>query len=69
MAYKRKTYDEYQVHGDYGFGHGFEVVCAEIDRAAAKQRLKEYQENEPGIPFKLKKVRVRIKESNDAQNR
>lgn len=60
MTYKRKTYDEYQVHGDYGYGLGFEEVCAENTFRAARQRLKEYRENERGISFKIVKRRIKI---------
>jgi hypothetical protein len=58
MAYKRKTVDEFQIHGNYGYGHGFEEVTAESTRKEALDRLREYRENEPGIPFKLVTKRV-----------
>jgi len=54
--HKRKTRDEYQVHGCYA--HGWEEVTAEDTRAEAKQRLKEYRENEPGTAFRLVRKRV-----------
>lgn len=54
--YERKTKDEYQVHGYYT--HGWEEVTAEDTRAEAKERLKEYRENEPGTAFKLVRKRV-----------
>lgn len=56
MNYKRKTQDEYQIHADYG--QGFEEVTAENTRKAAKEQLKCYRENEPGIVFKIVKKRV-----------
>ena len=56
MAYIRKTVDIYEIQGDYGFGYGFETVCAEYNYKDAKQRLKEYRENEKGI-FRIKKTR------------
>jgi hypothetical protein len=58
MAYKRKTRDEYQVHGDYG--QGFEEVCAEDTHKEARARLKEYRENEPQYRHKLVVRRVKI---------
>lgn len=57
MTYQRKTYDEYQLHGDYG--QGFEEVTAEDTRKAAKEQIKCYRENEPGIAFKIIKKRIR----------
>jgi hypothetical protein len=57
-AYKRKTEDEYQVHGLYS-GAWEEVTC-ETTRSEARARLKEYRENEPGTPFRLVVRRVKI---------
>lgn len=51
--YKRKTRDVFEIRGDYGFGHGFELVTSEEDRGEARKRLREYRENEPGVPFKI----------------
>jgi hypothetical protein len=47
-----KTTKEYQIHGNYG--DGFEEVYSATTRADAMARLKEYRENERGIPFTLK---------------
>lgn len=60
MAYKRKTYDEYQIQGYYGSTYGYEEVCSEETMSAAKQTLREYRENEPGISFRIIKKRVKI---------
>lgn len=49
MPYKRKTKDVYHVQGNYGYGHGFETECTEYIWKDAKQRLKEYRENGPGV--------------------
>ncbi len=57
MAYVRKTRDVFEVRGDYGYGHGFECVTAEESRREALARLREYRQNEPGVPFKLVKTR------------
>lgn len=59
MAYIRKTYDEYQIQGNYGYGHGFEEVTAENTYKEAKLRLREYRDNEPGVPFKMVCKRIR----------
>jgi len=48
---KQKHY--YAVEGDYG--HGYEEVTAEDSFLAARDRLREYRENEPGVPFRMKK--------------
>ena len=47
---------EYEVQGNYG--QGWEMVTTEDSLVEAKQRLKEYRENEP-YPFKIVKKRVR----------
>ena len=50
------TYDrmyEYEIRGNYGYGHGFECVTSEETRTDAMLRLQEYRENEPGVPFKV----------------
>lgn len=49
MAYKRKTEDEYEILGDYGYGDGLEIVCSESSWEDARNTLKEYRENEPGL--------------------
>lgn len=60
MAYKRKTYDEYQIHGNYGYGHGFEEVTCETTFREARDMLKCYRDNEPGVPFKIIVKRVHL---------
>lgn len=39
---------EYVLQGNYGYGHGWEDLCAEETRKEARERLKEYRENEGG---------------------
>ena len=58
--YKRKTYDEYQILGNYGYGHGYEYLIAYETYKEAKECLKLYRENEIGIPFKVIKKRIKI---------
>lgn len=41
MTYKRKTRDEYQIHGDYG--QGYEEVCAEDTRKEARAGKRTYR--------------------------
>ncbi len=43
MAYVRKTYDEYEIVTNYGYG--WEVECTEDSIKEARQRVKEYREN------------------------
>lgn len=57
MAYTRKTVDEYEVQGNYG--QGWETVTTESTRTEARQRLREYNENE-AYPHRLIKKRVKI---------
>ena len=58
--YQRKTVDEWRVYGNYGYGHSYEEVTCEETFREAKQRIKEYRENEPGIPFKMVCKRIPI---------
>lgn len=57
MARQRKTIDEFDIQGDYG--EGYETLHCEPTRWAARQSIKEYRANEPGISFRIKKQRVR----------
>lgn len=61
MAYQRKTRDEWQIHGNYGYG--FEEVCAEETYREARERIREYRENEPSIPFRIVPKRVKINQN------
>ena len=56
--YKRKTRDYWDIEGNYAYG--WEAVCCEDSIKEAKERLKEYRQNEPGVAFRLKKGRERI---------
>jgi hypothetical protein len=58
MAYTRKTTDEYEILADYGYG--YEVVTTETTLNEAKQRAREYQENDTyARDIKIKKRRVK----------
>lgn len=67
MAYVRKTRDEWQLHGDYG--QGFEEITAEETYDGIRERLREYRQSEPRVPFKVRYVRVKIEQGKqvDAQ--
>lgn len=56
----RKTVDEFCIMGNYGYGHGWEEVTSEDTRKLGLEQLKCYRENEPGVPFKMIKKRVKI---------
>jgi hypothetical protein len=60
MAYKRKTTDEWQIQQHTGYG--WEDVCAEDTWKEAKDRLKEYRENQPEYPVRAIKKRVKSAE-------
>lgn len=57
MNYQRKTRDERQILGNYGYG--WDVECVECTRREAMQRLREYRENGSGV-YLLKCRRVRV---------
>jgi hypothetical protein len=48
------------VQGNYGYGHGWEDVTAEENWKEAKARIREYRENERGVPFRVIRRRERI---------
>ena len=57
MAYQRKTYDEWQLWINYG--HGWEHEISEASSREFRQRVKEYRENCPQYPVRVKFARVR----------
>lgn len=57
MAYTRKTTDEYDVMADYGYG--YELVTTETALMEARQRVREYRENDAmALDIIIKKRRV-----------
>lgn len=48
------------VQGNYGYGHGWEDVTAEESGKEARERIREYRENERGVPFRLIRRREKI---------
>lgn len=65
----RKTRDIYVVQGNYGYGQGWEDLTAEDDRKEGRERLREYRENESGVPFRLIKRRERLAPATTAHAR
>ena len=58
MAYIRKTYDEYEILTNYGYG--WEVEITEPTMKEAKQTVREYKENARNlIDIRIRKHRVR----------
>ena len=55
--YVRKTRDEYDIEVDYGYG--WDVVCTEDTPKEARERAKEYRENERK-PVRIRKHRIPI---------
>jgi hypothetical protein len=64
-----KTKLVYVVQGNYGYGHGWEDLTAEESGNEAKARLREYRENEHGVPFRLIRRRERIEGSGTSHAR
>lgn len=60
MTYQRKTYDEYQLWIDYGYGDGFEHETTEPSYNAFIEQRKCYRDNGIYNPIKLKVKRVKI---------
>lgn len=58
--YKRKTFDEYEIQGDYGYGCGYETVTTETTSREAREQLRVYRENEPGVHFRIVKKRIKL---------
>lgn len=56
MAYIRKTVDEYELQGWYGYG--WETLLSEDSKQEAYAQKRCYDENEPSVPHRVKKVRV-----------
>ena len=53
--YVRKTHDEWHTQGNYGCG--WETVTIDENREDAEQMLRDYNENEPMYPHRIRKVR------------
>ena len=60
MAYQRKTRDVWNVQQWTGTDYGWEDVCAEDTYREACERRREYRENQPEYPVRIKLQRERI---------
>jgi hypothetical protein len=58
MPYKRKTVDEWEIQGFYA--GAWEMATTETTRKNAKTNIRLYREAEPGVAFRIKKMRVKI---------
>lgn len=69
MSYIRKTRDYFELQGNYGYGHGWECLTAELTIRAARDQRKCYRENEPGTPTRIVKKREPIDLAKEAATR
>ena len=67
--YVRKTQDEYHVQGYYSREFGWETVTTEATRPEALAMRKCYDENEPAIPHRIIKKRVKKEETENGTNK
>lgn len=58
--YIQKTQDIWTIQGKYDRITGWEDLTSEDTYKQARQRLKEYNENESGYPHKIVRQRVKI---------
>jgi hypothetical protein len=65
MATKRKTRDEWEIQQFIAPRYGWERVCTETMLKEAKERLKEYRENQPEYDVRMVKKRIKIKEAEE----
>lgn len=56
---------EYELQGNYGYGHGWECLTTESRRHDIQQRKQEYMENDPRTPYRIVKKYVRIEDVED----
>jgi hypothetical protein len=56
--YVRKTIDEYEIQGNYGYS--WDYLCSEFTYKQAKQTLKEYRENESQYLHKIVHKRIKL---------
>lgn len=60
--YIRKTVDEFEVQQYTGTQYGWECVCTEETRKEAKERKREYHDNQPEYPVRVVKKRIKREE-------
>ncbi|MFD4474678.1 hypothetical protein ACFWPU_00975 [Streptomyces sp. NPDC058471] len=49
---------EWEVQGNYGYGHGWDVVTTEASEVEAKSAKRTYDLEEPQYPHRIKRVRA-----------
>lgn len=62
MTYQRKTQDVWHVQQWTGPQYGWETVICEERLLDARERRKEYRENQPEYPVRIKLRRERIEQ-------
>ena len=60
MAYKRKTRDTWEVQQYTGRQYGWECATGAETYREARQYAKEYRDNQPEYPVRIRMVRERI---------
>jgi len=58
--YIRKTVDTWQIWTNYGYG--WELECIEMSRKEARENVRAYRENAPGVQLRVIKKREPINE-------
>lgn len=58
MGYTRKTRDEFEIQGNYGYG--WETIATEENAAVARAHLNIYNANEPQYKHRIKKRMIYI---------
>lgn len=61
--YHRKTRDVWHILVNYGHGDGWEHECTEMSWREARDQLRTYRENVPGVAIKARRKRERIDEN------
>lgn len=55
---QRKTEDEWTIQGNYCNGNGWEDLCCETSWKDARNNVRLYRQEEPGVVFRVKRKRV-----------
>lgn len=59
-TYVRKTKDEFVIQSYWGSQYGWEDSTFEETRPEGKRALKDYRDNQPEVPHRLIKRRIRL---------
>lgn len=60
MKYTRKTRDYWKIEQYTGHQYGWEEVCGSYSWKETRANLKEYRENQPEYPVRMRKTREPI---------